>query len=86
MDFILAPDDFASQMVELKFDANTSRACADFTAKEDNIVEGVENLTATLSTDDDGILLLPEEAVIDILESGSTWGGREGGREERERE
>jgi hypothetical protein len=63
----------------------------DFTALEDDVVEGAESLTAVL-TSDDGVILSPEEATINIIDDGGErrdqgkggrWEGRDvGGRKE----
>lgn len=65
----IAPEDFNELMASLVFDSATNRSCVDFTALEDNVVEGTENLTAMLTSDDD-VTLLPDKARIEIVDDG----------------
>ena len=56
-------------MASLVFDSTTSRSCVDFTALEDDVGEGAEILTAML-TSDDGVILAPDGATIEIVDDG----------------
>jgi hypothetical protein len=64
----IEPEDFMGPAITLMFDSGTNRSCVDFTALEDDVVEGTENLTAVLTSDDDDVILLPGEAVINIMD------------------
>ena len=63
-----APDDFAAVMEDLVFDADTDRQCLNITATEDDVVEGIENFTLALASDDD-VILMPKKVNVEILDS-----------------
>ncbi len=58
-----------AQTVTLTFDRDTSRDCLEFVAFEDEVIEPLEILTAKLTSEDD-VILLPEEASIEIIDDG----------------
>lgn len=62
-----APQDYISLSADLTFGPSSSRVCVDFNATEDNIIEGLENLTVSLTSSGE-VILQPDEAEIIISE------------------
>ena len=68
-----APDDFAAVMEDLVFGADIDLLCVNITATGDDVAEGMENFTLALASDNNDVILMPEQADVEILDSGSKW-------------
>ena len=59
-------------MVELTFDSDNSRRCAEFNIKEDGVTEGLENFMASL-TSSDMVNLDPNKTTIQVRDADSKY-------------
>ncbi len=59
-------------MVELTFDSDNSRRCAEFNIKEDGVTEGLENFMASL-TSSDMVNLDPNKTTIQVCDADSKY-------------
>ena len=59
------PADYSTIRVELKFSTGTTRNCQEILIENDDILEGTENLFASLTTSDPDVILEPD--VTEIL-------------------
>ena len=62
------PADYTAVSVNLIFSAGSPRNCQNITIEDDDILEGTENLFASLTTSDPDVILAPDETEILILE------------------
>ncbi len=58
-------------MVELTFDQDNSRRCAEFSIRTDGLDEVTENFTARLETGSDRVSLVPTMTTVVISDSES---------------
>ncbi len=68
MSKLIAPSDFNSQIMVLTFESGDTRRCVDFSIREDGVIEGMEEFTVNLETDD-MVQLVPDTATVEILDS-----------------
>ena len=62
------PVDYTAVSVELTFSPGSPRNCQNIPIEDDDILEGTENLLASLTTSDPDVILAPDETEILILE------------------
>ena len=73
---IVAPSDYTSIFTTLTFIPGDERQCVDVDAREDNIAEVMENFIVVLNSTD-SVDLVPDEAVVDIIDDNSKKQSRE---------
>ena len=64
-----APEDYESVSSELTFDPMRSRACILVALQDDDLLESVEEIGVSLTTEEDQVTLSPDVAVIAIMDT-----------------
>ena len=63
-----APVDYDGTNLDFVFDADNSIHCVNVSIVDDEILEDTENFFGTLTTTDSAVLLIPDEAEVEIIE------------------
>ena len=64
-----APEDYESISSELTFDPMRSRVCIFVAIQDDDLLESVEEIGVSLTTEEDQVILSPDVAVIAITDT-----------------
>ena len=61
--------DYVSTSVTLTFDSSNTRACSDISITPDDVAEGDETFSVTLTTGDGDVTLEPDSGVVTIFDT-----------------
>ena len=61
-------EDYTGIAMDLTFNQNTSRTCADVLITNDIVTEGPENITVAITAGDVDVILKPQTGVIIIID------------------
>ena len=67
--FCTDPLDYTAVTTELTFDSERGRECVSIRLANDSLLEPTEEFEASLTTDEEQVILNPERAVVSILDT-----------------
>ena len=68
VNYYTAPADYDGTIADLTIDGSTGRQCVTVPIINDDILEGTESFTASLTTSDSAVTLNPDLAWVDIFD------------------
>ena len=63
------PNDYQAINSELVFDSDNERQCISISLENDGVLENIEELQVSLTSDEEAVILEPDKAVISILDT-----------------